>query len=767
MNRFLNVGLLVAGLLCILTFASAGAQAQGYFSPPSGQPIDNIAVVGAERIEPSTILTYLDVKAGDDMTQETFDRALKSLYGTGLFADVTLRQKGGTLEVTVVENPVINEIAFEGNDKIKDEELLAEIQLRPRQVFTRTKVQADSNRLFQLYQRGGRFSVNIDPKIIELDQNRVNLVFEIDEGDVTKVRSIRFVGNEKFDDDKLRSEISSRENEWYRFLSTADRFDPDRLGYDQELLRRFYLSQGYADFRIVSANAELSQERDQFYITFTVEEGERYKINEVSINSELANFDADILKPHITFAPGEWYNAEEVKISVDKITDALGDLQYAFVNIRPDVKRNREVKTVDISVNISEAPRVYVERIDVKGNVRTMDKVIRREMLLEEGDPYNRTKLARSEQNIKDLNYFETVTVTPKPGTSADKTVLDIEVAEQSTGELSVGAGFSTSDGPLADFRITERNLMGKGQILSLAATIAGERTEFSTSFTEPYFLDRDFSAGVDAFHQTRDLQDESSFNQRRTGGGLRFGYPLSEKWRQSLRYRIENNEIMDVQAGASRYVRDQAGKRLTSAIAQTLNYDSRDSTLTPTNGLFAWFDTEYAGIGGDANYISGKLGASYYYPIADKWVLNLLGEGGAIHGMGGENVRINERYNLGGSTLRGFESAGIGPRDLNTDDSLGGNLFYRGMVELTMPTPLPEDFGIKAHTFTDFGSLWDLDEASIPGIVDENTIRASAGVGISWRSPMGPVRADVSFPYAKEDYDQTETFRFSFGTRF
>jgi outer membrane protein insertion porin family len=763
----LSLALLIAGLLCFSHFAPAPAQAQGYYSPPNGQPIQDIAVVGAERIEPSTILTYLDVNRGDSMTTETFDRALKSLFGTGLFADVTLRQKGGTLEVTVVENPVINEIAFEGNDKMKDEELLAEIQLRPRQVFTRTKVQADSTRLYQLYQRGGRFSVNIEPKIIELDQNRVNLVFEIDEGDVTEVRSIRFVGNEKFDDDKLRSEISSRENEWYRFLSTADRYDPDRLGFDQELLRRFYLSQGYADFRIVSANAELSPERDSFYLTFTVEEGERYKVGDVAINSELKNFDADVLKPHVTFGPDDWYNAEEVKISVDKITAALGDMQYAFVNIRPDVKRNREAQTVDIAINISEAPRVFVERIDVHGNVRTMDKVVRREMLLEEGDPYNRTKLARSEQEVKDLNYFETVTVTPKPGSAPDKTVIDIEVAEQSTGELSVGAGFSTSDGPLADFRITERNLMGKGQTLSLGATVAGERSEFSTSFTEPYFMGRDFSAGIDAFHVTRDLQDESSFNQRRTGGGLRFGYPLSEKWRQVIRYRIENNEIMDVQQGASRYVVDQAGKRLTSAISQTLTYDSRDSSLIPTNGLFGWLETEYAGIGGDANYVSGKLGASYFYPIADNWVFNILGEGGAITGVGGETVRINERYYLGGSTLRGFASSGVGPRDLNTDDSLGGNLFYRGSLELTMPTPLPEDFGIKAHTFTDVGSLWDLDEPAAVGLVDEHTVRASAGVGISWRSPMGPVRADVSFPYAKEDYDEEEMFRFSFGTRF
>lgn len=768
MNRLMCLALLlVAGFCLSFAIMPQPAAAQGYYVPPNGAPIRDISIVGAQRIEPATILTYLDARVGDPMTQETFDRALKSLFGTGLFADMTLRQRGNTMEVTVVENPVINEIAFEGNDKLDDDELLAEIQLRPRQVLTRTKVQADVTRLYQVYQRNGRFSVNIEPKVIELDQNRVNLVFEINEGDVTKVRSIRFVGNEQYDDDKLRSVVSTKEYSWYKFLSSDDRYDPDRLNYDQELLRRFYLSQGYADFRIVSANAELSQNKDEFFITFTIEEGERYKVASINLNSELRYFDASVLKPEVSFSTGEWYNADEVRATVDNLTDKLGDLQYAFVNVRPDVKRNREDRTVDIVFNISEAPRVFVERIDIRGNVRTLDKVIRREMLLDEGDPYNRTKLARSEQAIKDLNYFETVTVTPKPGSAPDKTVVDVEVAEQSTGELSVGAGFSTADGPLADFRLRERNLMGKGQQLELGATIAGERTEFNLGFTEPYFLDRDFSAGFDVFHITRDLQDESSYSQRRTGGDLRFGYPLSDKWRQTLRYRIEQNEIMDVQDDASRYIADQSGKRLTSAVGQTLSYDSRDSTLVPTSGLYSWLDTEYAGLGGDASYVSGKVGASYYYPIAKNWVFNVLGETGAIMGVAGEDVKINERFFLGGATLRGFESAGVGPRDTSTNDSLGGNYFYRGMLEVTMPTPLPEEMGIKAHAFTDFGTLWDIDDTTTANVKDENSIRASAGVGVSWRSPLGPVRADFAVPYAKEKYDEEELFRFSFGTRF
>lgn len=757
---------LVAGLLAVTANVSVMtvAHAQGYMAP-TGQRINEVRVLGTERIEPSTVLTYMDVRVGDSMTEETLDNALKSLFGTGLFADVTLRQKGNVLEVTVLENPVISQIAFEGNDKISDDELLAEIQMRPRQVLTRNKVQADVNRLYQVYQRNGRFSVNIEPKVIKLDQNRVNLVFEVTEGDVTVIEGVRFVGNQAYDDDKLRSEISTKEDRWYRFLATDDRYDPDRVKYDEEMLRKFYLSQGYADFRVVSSTAELSKERDGFYLTFMIEEGQRYHVGDVKIRSTLRNFDATVLAPELTFKEGEWYNASEIESSIDTLTKKLEENQFTFVNVKPETTRRRDQLLVDITFNITESTPVYVERIDVSGNVRTLDKVIRREFALSEGDPFNKTKLAKSEQNIRDLGYFETVSVQNKQGSAPDKTVVNVDVAEKSTGELSIGAGFSTADGPLADFRIRERNFLGKGQDVTLAATVAGERTEFDFSFTEPYFLDRDFSAGVDLFHITRDLQDESSYDSRRTGGALRFGYPLSEHWRQSLRYRIEQNEITDVQSDASRFIRDQEGERVTSAVSQRIAYDDRDSVLFPTNGMNAWFDTEWAGLGGDASYLSAQVGASWFYPIADRWILNVLGETGVISGLS-EDVEINERYFLGGATLRGFERAGIGPRDPATDDSLGGNYFYRGTVEMSFPIGFPEEMGILGHGFTDIGSLWDLDETD-PTILDESSIRGAAGLGVSWRSPMGPVRADVSVPYAKEDYDREEVFRFSFGTRF
>ena len=751
------VKVICLSLLTIVITTSAMAQ----------QVVREIRVNGAQRIEPTTVLNYLGVVVGQEVDEASLNNALKDLYGTGLFADVSLRQDRGVLFVDVVENPIISQIAFEGNDDIKNDELQAEISLRPRQVFTRTKVQNDVTRIYEVYRRTGRFAANVEPKIIKLDQNRINVVFEIAEGEITNIKGIRFVGNKEFDDDTLRSEISSKEDRWYRLLSSDDRYDPDRIKFDEELLRRFYLKEGYADFRVISANAELAPDKEDFFLTFTVEEGPRYKVGSVGIDSQLRGFDGEVLRETVTFVPGQWYNADEVQATVDKMTDKLGDLQYAFVSIRPGVQRNLDQDLVDIRFQIAESPRVFVERIDVKGNLRTLDKVIRREMLLVEGDPFNRSKLARSEQRLRNLDFFENISVKTSPGSAPDKTVIDVEVVEKSTGEISVGAGFSTNDGPLADLRIRERNLLGKGQDLLFSTTIAGERTEFDASFTEPHFLDRDLSAGVDAFHVTRDFQDESSFDQRRTGAGVRLGYPLSEKWRQSLRYRFERNEITDVDSDASLFIRQQEGERNTSALSQRLTYDDRDSILFPTEGLFSWLDGEVAGLGGDAQYVSGKLGANYYIPVYKRSVVvNFLGEVGGITGYGDEDVQINERFYLGGNTLRGFERSGVGPRDQATNDALGGNIFYRGSAEIGFPIGLPEELGVKGHAFTDFGSLFEVDDTG-PGILDESSIRASAGLGISWRSPLGPLRVDFAVPYVDEDFDEEENFRFSFGTRF
>lgn len=734
--------------------------------PASAQQIRQVKVEGTERIEPSTVLSYIDVQAGDPFDTDLLDRALKNLYATGLFADVALYQEGNDLIIAVVENPIINEINFEGNKKVKDENLMSEIQLRPRTVFTRTKVQADVERLQELYRLGGRFSAEIDPKIIKLDQNRVNLVFEISEGPETRISRISFIGNRHFDDDQLQKAIRSKEDRWWRLWSGNDKYDPDRLAFDRELLRKFYLDHGYADFRVENAVAELSPDRKNFFVTFTVEEGERYKVGNIHIQTSMPEIDTGPLKEFLTFKPGDWYRASDLEKTVVKLTDELGNRQYAFIDVRPSVERNREGRTINVTFTIDEGQKTFVENINVNGNMRTLDEVIRREMALIEGDPFNASKLKKSEQRIKDLGFFETVQVKPQPGSAPDKTNIDVTVSEKSTGELSVGAGYSTADGVLGDFRIREKNFLGKGQQLELATTLSGRRTEFDFSFTEPYFLKRDLSAGIDLFHITRDYQDESSYDSKRTGAALRLGYPLSEHWRQNLSYRFENNEITNVDATASVYIKQQAGKRSTSALSSRLTYDTTDSRLEPTEGFLGRIDTEVAGLGGDAQYVKARVGGTYYHPIREKWILSLLGEGGYVVGWGGEDVRINERFFIGGSTFRGFEEGGVGARDQATKDALGGNHFWRGSAELAFPSGLPEDLGVRGHVFTDFGSVGSIDQSGA-GILDEQSIRVSAGGGVTWRSPMGPVRVDLAVPVMKEDFDEEENFRFSFGTRF
>jgi outer membrane protein insertion porin family len=734
----------------------------------SGGTISDIRVEGTQRIEPTTVRSYLVVKQGDPFNPQRIDDSLKALFATGLFADVNLRREGNTLVVNVVENPIINRIAFEGNKRIEDADLEKEVQLRPRVVYTRTRVQNDVQRLLEVYRRSGRFAATVEPKVIQLDQNRVDLVFEIDEGARTGVRRINFVGNEMFSDSKLREEIQTRESRWYRFLTTDDTYDPDRLTLDRDKLRRFYLSRGYADFRVVSAVAELTPDREGFFITFTVEEGERYKFGKIGVETELRDLNPESLRDRLTTATGDWYNAEEVENSITNLTNAVGDLQYAFVDIQPRIVRNREQRTIDVVYDIGEGPRVFVDRIDITGNVRTLDRVIRREMLLVEGDPFNTSKLRRSERRIRDLGFFERVNVTTAEGSQPDRSVIQVDVQEQSTGEIEIGAGFSTIDGPLANFGIRERNLLGRGQDLRFSATVSGRTQEFDLSFTEPYFLERDLAAGVDLFRITRDNQTESSYDEANTGIGFRLGYPLTEKLRQRLNYTLQQTSIENIASDASRFIREQEGTRLVSLVGQELMYDHRDSRINPTEGYFIRLNNEIAGLGGDAQFSRNRLGAGVYFPVTEGTVLSVLGEVGYIIGLG-QDVAISDRFFIGGDSLRGFAPAGIGPRELNSDDALGGNRFARGSVELAFPIGLPDEFGVTGHTFSDFGTLSEVDAVPQAGerLVDDNAIRLAAGVGISWRSPLGPIRVDLAFPILKQDYDKVEEFRFSFGTRF
>ncbi|HAU28488.1 MAG TPA: outer membrane protein assembly factor BamA [Rhodospirillaceae bacterium] len=731
----------------------------------AAEDIASIRVSGAQRIEDSTILSYLAVHPGEAFDAEKLDISLKALFETGMFSDVVLKREGDDLVVSLQENPVVNRIAFEGNKRIDDDELNSEIQMRPRVVFTRPRVQADTDRILDLYRRNGRFAAKVMPEVIKLDQNRVDLVFKIDEGPKTTIGRIAFIGNQAFSDSQLREEIRSRESRWYRFFSSDDTYDPDRLSFDKELLRRFYLTNGYADFRVASAVAELAPGGEEFFLTFTVEEGPRYRFGRIGIESSIPKLDAKDLEPMVNLMPGEWYDALSVDKESIKLTDALAAQQMPFVNVSPRFIRDPDAHIIDVVMEVREGSRNFVERIDISGNVRTMDKVVRREFDLAEGDALNSTKLARSEKQVNDLGFFEKVDIHVAPGSAPDQKVIDVKVAEQSTGDMSIGAGYSTTDGMLADFSIHERNLLGKGQDLSLSTTLASEKNEINISFTEPYFMDRDISAGFDIFNIMRDQQDESSYDQKQQGFGLRMSYPLSQNLRQRILYRLERNEITSVDSTASIYIREQEGSRTTSMLGHELTLDTRNSKLAPSEGYLVRMTNDLAGFGGTTHFLRNKIIGIYYYPVSPEWVFSLAGEAGLVWGIG-DDVNIADRYFLGGNSLRGFATGGVGPRDTATGDSLGGNHYVSGSAELAFPLGLPSELGIKAHVFGDAGTLGSVDSTGAT-IVDEDALRASIGAGISWRSPMGPIRFDYASALIKEDYDEVENFRFSFGTRF
>ena len=733
------------------------------------QGVDNrvreIRVEGSQRIEAGTVRSYMGIQPGDEISPGALDRSLKSLFATGLFADVTIRRDGPDVVVRIVENPIINRLAFEGNRRIEDEILRDEVKLRPRVVFTRSRVQTDLQRIMDLYRRSGRFSAVVVPKVIQLPQNRVDLVFEIKEGELTEIRKISFVGNKEFDDGDLREIVQTKESAWYRFFSSDDTYDPDRLTFDRELLRRHYLANGYADFRVVSAIAELTPNNKAFFVTFTVEEGKRYKFGKIDVRTALNNVDVKKLRADLPIETGNWYNADEVEAAIGSLTDAVGILGYAFVDIRPRVQRDRDKRTVDVTFTIQEGPRVFVELVNISGNVRTLDEVIRREVLLVEGDAFNTSKLRRSRQRIRNLGFFERVEIENKAGSAPDKTVIDVSVREKSTGEISFGAGFSSTSGVLADASIRERNLLGRGQDLKLGLQVGEKQQLIDLSFTEPYFLNREVSAGFDVFRTVRDLQAESSFDRESLGFALRAGYRVTEALSQSWKYTLREEDITDVSSDASAAIKEQEGEFVTSAIGQTLLYDKRDSRFTPTDGYFVQFENTLAGFGGDSRYLRNEVSSGTFFSLAERWILNIGGGGGYIVGIG-DDIRIIDRFFLGGNSLRGFEDSGVGPRDLATQDSVGGNWYYRGTVGLRFPLGLPNEFGLSGRIFTDAGSVGENDSA-LASITDTGSLRMSVGTGILWNSPFGPVNIDLAQAILKEDFDQTEIFRFSFGAKF
>ncbi|MEO1190153.1 MAG: outer membrane protein assembly factor BamA [Pseudomonadota bacterium] len=749
-------------LLVALPGLSSKAPAQTLLS---GGTIAEIVIEGGQRIDPATVLNYLGLQPGDSFDARDLDAALSSLFATGLFANAQFERQGDTLIVRVVENPLINLVAFEGNDRLPDEDLQSEIQSRPRTVFTRSRVQSDTQRLLDIYRRIGRFSATVDPKIIRLDQNRVNLVFEISEGDASEIDSINFIGNREFSDSRLREVITTSESDLLGLFGSNDSYDPERLNFDRELLRRFYLSEGYADFQVLSVVAELARNKEDFLITFTVEEGEVYTFGAIDVISTLRNLDPEDILNQITTVEGDTYDASEVEDSIDAITDAVGNLGFAFVEVVPQIDKNDEARTIGITYDIQQGPRVFVERIDINGNIRTVDNVIRRQFNLAEGDAFNSSKLARSRRRIENLGFFRSVDVTTGQGSSPDRTVVTVTVEEQSTGDLALSAGFSTDSGPLGSITITERNLLGYAQDLRLNFVLSGAASEIDLSYTDPYFLDRDLAAGIDLFRTTNE-QSSSDFDEERVGFGLRAGWDYEDDFRQVVRYVFERQKINNVDDNASAVIQDDEGTFFTSTIGQTLTWDRRNSRFDPTDGFVVVLDNAYTGVGGNSYFFENTLGGAYYTPVFgyDDLTLRLSAQVGNISSI--EPTRVSERFFVGGADLRGFESGGVGPRDANSDDALGAKHFWVSTVEVIFPLGLPEELAIRGRVFNDVGAAWGID-GSTENVLDSASPRASAGAGISWESPFGPIVVDLAWAYIKEDFDETEVFRFSFGTRF
>ncbi|WP_137392430.1 outer membrane protein assembly factor BamA [Rhodoligotrophos defluvii] len=766
----------IAACLALLLTALGPIAGIGFTAGEAhAQTVSRIAVEGNQRIDPETVTAYMQIGPGDPFDAERIDQSLKALFQTGLFSDVQIFRRGNVLVVHVEENPLINQISFEGNSEITDENLGKEVELKPRMVFTRARVQSDVQRLQALYRRSGLFAARIEPKVIRLPQNRVNLVFEITEGATTRIQRITFIGNEAFDSGQLRDVITTEESRWWKFLSTSDNYDPDRLAYDRELLRRFYLNHGYADFQVLSATAELAPDGENFYITFTVYEGPQYNFGPVAVDPGSTNLSPEELMERVRTRSGDVYSAELVDSTVERLTVEAGTSGYAFAKVRPRIERDEQTRTIGLTYTLEEGPRVYIERIDIVGNTRTQDNVIRREIRLVEGDAYNRVLVDRARRRITALDFFSKVDIIEQPGSAPDRVVLIVQVEEKSTGTLNFAAGYSTSEAVVGSVSVTERNLLGKGQFVRLATSLSFKRQEVDFSFTEPYFLGRNLSAGIDAYATRTDQQDESSFDVRQLGGGFRFGFPLSENGRITTRYNFTNRRIWNVPENASQAILQSKGTTNISLVGATYVYDMLDNPLNPTSGYRFQLSTDVAGLGGDAQWARAELAGYYFYPIWDGVVFMARGTAGHMEPLGKE-IQPIDRFFKGGNSFRGFERAGIGPRDISTsrDDALGGYTYGIGTLEVTFPLGLPEEFGIRGAVFTDFGTLFNApdnfkcsNDYTKCLVGDKAEFRASAGASVIWQSPFGPLRFDFAEALLKEKYDKTEWFRFSVGTQF
>lgn len=726
---------------------------------PTVGTIRSIRVVGSERLEPETVRAYSNLVPGQQYTAEALDQALKDLFATELFADVVITgAETGNLVITVKENPVINRIVLEGNKRIKNDKITPEIKLAPRQIYTRSKVRADVDRIIELYRRQGRFAATVEPKIIELDQNRVDLVFEITEGDKSKVRAINIIGNEEYSDGRLRKEMFTKEaGGLLGFFKSNDSYDPDRLAADQQKLRAFYLTEGYADFRVVSALAELTPDREDFIITYVVEEGPRYKFGAIEADSELRDFNSERVKALVRIKPGSWFNAKLVEDTVTGLNEVAGAQGYAFADVSPDFQRDAEKREMGITFHVAETPRVYVERINIQGNTVTHDKVVRREFRINEGDAFNAFKVKRSRDRIQSLGFFqENLEIKQTQGSSNDRVVLNVDLEEKSTGELQLSAGYSSLERFIISASVAQRNFMGKGQVLQTGVNYSRYSKSVQAGFTEPYLFDKSILAGGELFYRDYnsfnivDDKRNQTYGQTSIGGIVRLGFPVTEYVTFGTRYSLIQDDITldestffedldgdgDVECSprkASPYLCQELGKKLTSALGYTAAYDDTNG-IRATRGQRLVLSQDFAGLGGEVKYLRTRLDATKYFLLPKNFVLSVHGEGGYIHplqsspGEGQDAIRLTDRFF--GPQMRGFDIRGIGPRivrvpytsetEVNNNnfivtDAIGGRAYYMGRIEVEFPTTSAlKNLGLRPSAFVDVGTVWNLKKPSL-----------------------------------------------------
>ena len=721
----------------------------------NGGIIKSIQVQGSQRIEPETVRSYVKLRAGEPYTRESLDEAIRDLINTELFADAQIRfDDDGNITIIVRENPVINRIVFEGNKRLKEDKLSKELKLAPRQIFTRSKVRADIGRIVELYRRQGRFAAAVEPKMVVLDQNRVDIIYEISEGPKSKVRQINIIGNEKFSDARVRGEMATKQASITRIFSSRDTYDADRLAYDQGKLRQFYLTQGYADFKVISAVAELTPDKRDFILTYVVQEGERYKFGDVLAESEIRDYKPDTVKAQLPMKTGDWYDAKLIEDTVENLTKTAGLLGYAFATVDPVYNRNEADRTMNITFRIAESPRVYVEGINVNGNTLTQDKVLRREFRLAEGDAFNAFSVKRSEDRIKSLGFFqEKFEITQRQGSAPDRIVLEANVEEKSTGELQLSAGYSSLERFIISASIRQRNFRGKGQELRASVNYSTYSKSVELGFTEPYLFDRNIALGGDIFRrdsnsfQYRGDTRQTTYQQLTTGFEIRAGLPLTEYWSLALRYGLSfDNVTLDQNTYyyngvcdpllAGRYLCDALGERSTSKLGYSIVYDNLNNRVRPSRGQRFVFSQDVAGLGGSVKYASQRINAAKYWNVGRGFIASVSGEGGVIVPFGGsrgpniDDVRLTDRFFLGEPQFRGFDIRGVGPRVLRvpyqtdangvvslvtdknqiSDDALGGRAYYLGRLELEIPLGSGvKELGLRPSIFLDTGAVFGL----------------------------------------------------------